>query len=75
MTEKIEVAMTIRAGAERLRRIAADEANPERAREMLRHAAEMDEHATEIERAFAKTPPEPPSSGKRQQKPKDNAKR
>lgn len=59
MTDKIVLARTIRVGAERLRQIAASEAEAKRAAEMLRLAVEMDEHAAELERAVADATLEP----------------
>ena len=53
MTEKIEAARIIRVGAERLRQIAAAHTDAQHAAEILRIAAEMDEHAAELERPVA----------------------
>ena len=66
-----EIVKLIRAGAERLRKLASKRAHSKRSTELRRHAAEMDEHAAEIERTFGKTPPR---AGKGKRKPKDNAK-
>ena len=49
--DKLGTARDIREGAERLRKLAADEADAERAAEMLQIAKEMDEHAAELERS------------------------
>jgi hypothetical protein len=57
VTEKIVAARKIRIGAERLRQIAASEADGERAAEMIRIAQEMDEHAAELERSVVSRQP------------------
>jgi hypothetical protein len=56
MSKGIEVARGMRIGAERLRQLAVSETDRDRAREMLRIAAEMDEHAAELERSFVNHP-------------------
>lgn len=53
MKEKLVAARDIRVGAERLRQLAANETDPERAAEMRRIAHEMDDHAAELEHAIA----------------------
>jgi hypothetical protein len=60
MAERLGKARIIRIGAERLRRLAANESSPEAAREMLRIAGEMDEYAAELEQSFANRPPKLP---------------
>lgn len=57
MTEKIVAARKIRIGAERLRKIAASEADAERVAEMTRIAQEMDKHAAELERSVVNEQP------------------
>ncbi|HXR87338.1 MAG TPA: hypothetical protein VN728_10220 [Stellaceae bacterium] len=54
MKERWETARSIRIGSERLRQIAAEETNAKLAADMLETAAEMDQHAAEIERSLAK---------------------
>ena len=51
MIDTIEAALRIRIGAERLRKIAASEADAELIAEMIRMAQEMDEHSAELERS------------------------
>jgi hypothetical protein len=57
VAKQIEAARSMRAGAERLRRVAAKKTNLKRADEMLRFAAELDEHASELERLFGRKRP------------------
>jgi len=57
MIDPIEAARQIRIGAERLRKIAANEADSELVPEMTRMALEMDEHAAEIERSVRNEQP------------------
>lgn len=59
MAKQIEAARSMRAGAERLRRVAANKINIKRADEMLRFAAELDERAAELERLFGRKRPHP----------------
>jgi hypothetical protein len=61
MKNKIEVARDMRVGAERLRQIAVNETDSERAAEMIRIAKEMDEHAAELERSLAGNANEAPN--------------
>ncbi|HEY3916269.1 MAG TPA: hypothetical protein VGL83_00675 [Stellaceae bacterium] len=61
MTEKIETARTIRLSVESLRTIAMREPDPKLAAELMRIAAEMDEHAAELERSFVNQHSNPPS--------------
>jgi hypothetical protein len=56
-----EAAKSMRAGAERLRQIAATEGDSQLGREMLQIADEMDKAAAELERS-AGSPPKPPIS-------------
>lgn len=56
MKDKVEVSRDMRVGAERLRQIAVNETDAQRAVEMIRIAKEMDEHAAELERALADNP-------------------
>ena len=44
----------MRVGAERLRKLAAEEKNSKLAVDMVKIAAEMDQHAAEIERSLTK---------------------
>jgi hypothetical protein len=62
MSEKSEMARTIRIGADALRKIATRETDPESAAELIRVATEMEEHAAELE-GSALTRQRGPSSG------------
>ncbi|HEX3973386.1 MAG TPA: hypothetical protein VHX19_18790 [Stellaceae bacterium] len=53
MSDTIIAARDIRVGAERLREMAATEADAELVAEMLRLAGEMDEHAAALEASIA----------------------
>jgi hypothetical protein len=57
MSDKIELARTMRVGAEALRKIAIREIEPSLVTELLRLAREMDEHAAEMERSVASNQP------------------
>ena len=59
MTERIEAALAIRLGAQRLRQIAATDSEPERAAELRVIARDMDESAALLEAAFIMKPPTP----------------
>jgi hypothetical protein len=62
MSDKREMARTIRVGAAALRKIATRETDPTSAAELIRVASEMEEHAAELE-ASALTEQRDPSSG------------
>lgn len=59
MTEKIEALRTMRTGAEALRKVAAAETDPNLIAKLIRVAAEMDEHAAELEHSLVKQQPSP----------------
>jgi hypothetical protein len=51
----------MRAGADRLRQIAASEGDSELGREMRQIADQMDQAAAELDRSVASSPPKPPT--------------
>jgi hypothetical protein len=59
MTNKLETARALRSDAEHLRLLAAGETNPEKVAEMRWMAAELDDHAANLERQLANEPPDP----------------